>query len=137
MEARLPPPRMRAFPDPHRLCLIPAGRQAAFALAAGCHSITFSPGYQSCVEAPKHAGGEVTVLELKAAAGWQIDLQQVKAAIRANTRYIVINQPYNPAGTLMSRETQVHTPHTHPPNAPACGTEREWHARRGHRKASR
>ena len=97
---------MRALPYPHRPSLIPTGHQAAFALAAGCHSITFSPGYQSCVEAPKHAGGEVTVLELKAADGWQIDLQQVKAAIRADTRYMVVNQPHNPAGTLMSRETQ-------------------------------
>jgi aspartate/methionine/tyrosine aminotransferase len=79
---------------------------AAFALAAGCHSITFSPGYQSCVEAPIHAGGQVTVIELKADNGWQIDIQQVRAAIRANTRYMVINSPYNPAGTLMSHQLQ-------------------------------
>ena len=35
---------------------------AAFALARGCHSIVFTPGYQSTVEAAAHAGGSVTQL---------------------------------------------------------------------------
>jgi DNA-binding transcriptional MocR family regulator len=80
---------------------------AAFALASDCHSITFAPGYQSVVEAPIHAGGEVTVIQLKASNGWQIDLKQVQEAIRDNTRYMVINQPYNPAGTLMSPDVHA------------------------------
>ena len=80
---------------------------AAFALSSGCHSITFAPGYQSTVDTPIHAGGAVTQIQLKASNGWQIDLQEVRAAIRDNTRYLVINQPYNPAGTLMSSERQA------------------------------
>lgn len=77
---------------------------AAFALAKDCHSITFTPGYQSTVETPLHAGGNCTQIRLRASNGWQIDLDEVQAAIREDTRYIVINQPYNPAGTLMSPE---------------------------------
>ena len=80
---------------------------AAFALASDCHSITFSPGYQSVVQAPVHAGGNVTTIELKASNGWQIDLDEVQAAIREDTRYLVVNSPYNPAGTLMSAELQA------------------------------
>ena len=79
---------------------------AAFALAADCHSIVFTPGYQSTVEAPAHAGGQVTQIKLKAAKGWQIDPAEVQAAIRPNTRYLVLNEPYNPAGTLMSPAVQ-------------------------------
>lgn len=70
------------------------------------HSIVFSPGYQSLVEGPYHAGSQVTKIQLKAKNGWQIDPQEVIAAIRPNTRYLVMNQPYNPAGTLISKEVQ-------------------------------
>ena len=79
---------------------------AAFALARDCHSIVFTPGYQSTVEAAVHAGGEVTKIPLEAARGWQIDPVAVRAAIRPNTGYMVLNEPYNPAGTLMSHELQ-------------------------------
>jgi|EP01043_Picozoa_sp_COSAG02_P004722 aspartate/methionine/tyrosine aminotransferase len=79
---------------------------AAFALARNCHSIVFTPGYQSTVEAAVHAGGEVTKIPLEAARGWQIDPEAVKSAIRPDTGYMVLNEPYNPAGTLMSHELQ-------------------------------
>lgn len=81
---------------------------AAHALTNGhTHSIVFDPAYQSTQEAPYHAGGSVTKLTLSAANNWQIDLDEVRAAIRANTVYMVINEPYNPGGTLMSREHQA------------------------------
>lgn len=76
---------------------------AAFALLnSHTHAICFSPAYQSTAETPLHAGCQTTTLPLRAANNWQIDLADVRAAIRENTRYIVINQPFNPAGTLMS-----------------------------------
>jgi aspartate/methionine/tyrosine aminotransferase len=80
---------------------------AAHALAKGGHAIVFTPGYQSTVEAPAHAGAEVTGIRLKAANGWQIDPREVEAAIRPDTKYMVINEPYNPAGTLMKPEIQA------------------------------
>jgi DNA-binding transcriptional MocR family regulator len=79
---------------------------AAFALAADCHSIVFTPGYQSTVQGPTHAGGQVTEIALTPENGWQIDPALVRAAIRPNTRYMVLNEPYNPAGTLMRPELQ-------------------------------
>jgi len=73
-----------------------------------CHAITFTPGYQSVQEGPAQAGASsVTKITLRPANGWQIDVPEVEAAILPSTRYIVINEPYNPAGTLMSRETQT------------------------------
>ena len=80
---------------------------AALALAADSHTIVFIPGYQSTVEAAVHAGGEVTKLRLRPENGWQIDPAEVKAALRPNTRYMVINEPYNPAGTLMAPQLQA------------------------------
>ena len=80
---------------------------AAIALLnSDSHSIVFTPGYQSVLQAPVHAGSQVTRVPLHPAENWQIDPVAVEAAIQANTRYMVINEPYNPAGTLMSRQLQ-------------------------------
>jgi len=49
----------------------------------------------------------VTQIGLKASNEWQIQIEDVKAAIQANTRYMVLNEPYNPAGTLMSKALQA------------------------------
>ena len=93
--------------------LVFAGGQSALPTAAHAltnghtHSIVFDPAYQSVQEAPIHAGSQVTRIQLRAENGWQIQPDEVRAAIRESTRYIVINEPYNPAGTLMSRALQA------------------------------
>ncbi|MBT6330581.1 MAG: aminotransferase class I/II-fold pyridoxal phosphate-dependent enzyme, partial [Kordiimonadaceae bacterium] len=89
-----------------------AGGQVALQTAAialldtDSHTIVFGPGYQSVQHAPLHAGSDITTIELRPEEGWQVDPQKVAAAIKENTKYIVINEPYNPAGTLMSHATQ-------------------------------
>jgi len=80
---------------------------AALALTdSHTHSIVFSPAYQSTCEAPIHAGSQVSTITLKAVNGWQIDPREVRAAIRPATKYLVLNEPYNPGGTLMRPEVQ-------------------------------
>jgi aspartate/methionine/tyrosine aminotransferase len=75
---------------------------------ASCHAITVTPCYQSVQEGPNQAGcGSTTKIQLKASNGWQLDMADVEAAIQDNTRYIVINEPFNPAGTLMSAGNQA------------------------------
>lgn len=89
------------------------GGQVALQTAANalldqdCHAIVFAPGYQSVQVAPAHAGSQVTTILLKPEEGWQIDPEAVEAAIQPNTKYIVINEPYNPTGSLMSYELQT------------------------------
>ena len=79
---------------------------AALALVdASSHCIVFTPGYQSVQEAPAHAGAAVTRLPLRAADGWAVDVAAVEAAIRPNTTYLVLNQPYNPAGVVLDPAT--------------------------------
>ena len=79
---------------------------------SGMHAITFVPGYQSVVAGPAHCtstggtGCQLTQIPLRPENGWQIEIPKVEKAIQENTRYIVINEPYNPAGTLMSLDTQ-------------------------------
>lgn len=92
--------------------LIFAGGQVALQTAAyavldkGCHSIVFTPGYQSVQQAPEHALSEVTKIKLYAENQWQIDPMEVEKSIKQNTRYIVTNEPYNPAGTVMKSDVQ-------------------------------
>ena len=83
---------------------------AAAVLAKDCHSIVFTPGYQSTVMGPSMFGtnNNVTQIKLSASNNWQIQISKVKEAIiPGKTKYMVINEPYNPAGTLMSLTTQT------------------------------
>ncbi len=48
----------------------------------------------------------MTQIPLRPEENWQIDPGAVEAAIQSNTKYMVINEPYNPAGTLMNRRLQ-------------------------------
>jgi len=92
--------------------LVFSGGQVALQTAAmaildkNSHSIVFTPGYQSVQQAPVQTGSQITTIKLYAKDNWQIDPKKVEAAIQKNTRYIVINEPYNPAGTLMTVELQ-------------------------------
>lgn len=52
---------------------------AALALTNGhTHSVVFDPAYQSTQEAPVHAGSQVTRITLKAANGWQVNVDEVR-----------------------------------------------------------
>ena len=88
------------------------GAQVALQTAANalldkdCHSIVFTPGYQSVQEAPVRAGSQVTRIRLHPETNWQINPEAVEAAVQKNTKYIAINEPYNPTGTLMSHKVQ-------------------------------
>jgi aspartate/methionine/tyrosine aminotransferase len=92
--------------------LIFAGGQVALQTAAyavlekGHHSIVFTPGYQSVQQAPEHALSETTKIRLFAKNGWQIDPLEVEKVIKSNTRYIVLNEPFSPAGTVMKAAVQ-------------------------------
>ena len=89
--------------------VIPTVARSLLRVGGGAgHAISFSPGYQSVVQAAAHVGGSLTTIALDPAKGWQIDLDEVEKAIRpGETRYIVLNEPYNPAGTLMGSEIQA------------------------------
>ncbi|MCK5350618.1 MAG: aminotransferase class I/II-fold pyridoxal phosphate-dependent enzyme [Desulfobacula sp.] len=88
------------------------GAQMALQTAASalldkdCHSIVFTPSYQSVQEAPVRAGSQVTRIRLHPETNWQINPEAVEAAVQKNTKYIVVNEPNNPTGTLMSHNVQ-------------------------------
>jgi aspartate/methionine/tyrosine aminotransferase len=66
------------------------------------HAITIIPNYQS-VESVPLTICHTTGIALDAERGWDLDLQQLRDAIRPNTRVICINFPHNPTGKVISR----------------------------------
>lgn len=72
-------------------------------LTAEDHAIVVTPNYQSAESVPMSLCS-VTGVPLDASAGWTLDIDQVKAAIRPNTKLISINFPHNPTGKILERE---------------------------------
>jgi aspartate/methionine/tyrosine aminotransferase len=71
------------------------------------HAIIVTPSYQSLEEGAKLAGCEITRVNLSPSNDWQIDIEAVEAAIKANTNYIALNDPHNPSGALMNYDTKL------------------------------
>jgi aspartate/methionine/tyrosine aminotransferase len=74
-------------------------------LRRGDHAIVVRPAYQSLAEVARAAGAEVTRVELRAQDDWRLDVSEVRAALRPNSRLILVNEPHNPTGSLSDRAT--------------------------------
>jgi aspartate/methionine/tyrosine aminotransferase len=65
------------------------------------HAIVITPTYQS-LETIALSLSKVTGVALDADNGWKLDLNEVRDAVRSNTRLIAINFPNNPTGKVLS-----------------------------------
>ncbi len=74
-------------------------------LRPGDHVIATFPGYQSLHAIAEALGCSVTRWPLEVRAGrWGLDLDFLAAAIRPETRLLVVNFPHNPTGYLPPRD---------------------------------
>jgi aspartate/methionine/tyrosine aminotransferase len=86
-----------------------AGAQEALYLAMqvllepGDHAVVITPNYQSAETVPLSLC-EVSGVALDPARDWALDLDQVAAAMRPNTRVVSVNFPNNPTGKVISAE---------------------------------
>jgi methionine aminotransferase len=93
--------------DAEKEITITAGGTQALYTAIACtiregdEVIVFEPAYDSYVPAIRLHGGIPVQLQLSA-PDFQIDWTQVKKAVTAKTRMIIINTPHNPTGTVMT-----------------------------------
>lgn len=72
-------------------------------LSADDHAVVVWPAYQSLHEVARGIGANVTLVPLNA-RDWSLDIDAVAAAIRPNTKVIVINFPHSPTGAQLSTE---------------------------------
>lgn len=70
----------------------------------GDHVITCNPCYQSLSTLPLSFGAEVTTITLKADQQWQLTVHDIESAFQNNTKLLILNQPHNPTGSLISNE---------------------------------
>lgn len=69
------------------------------------HIISVMPTYQQLYSIPESIGAEVDILKLTKEDGYQPDLNKLESLLRKDTRAIILNNPNNPTGALMSKET--------------------------------
>ena len=69
-------------------------------LRPGDHVVVEWPAYQSLHEVARSIGAEVTLVPLDP-ADWSLDVDAVAAAMRPNTRLIVVNSPHSPTGSQL------------------------------------
>ncbi len=72
-------------------------------LAAGDHAVVVWPAYQSLHEVARSLGADLTFVPLDP-SDWSLDVDAVAAAMRPNTRVIVINFPNSPTGAQLDPE---------------------------------
>ncbi|CEO60326.1 Putative Aspartate/tyrosine/aromatic aminotransferase [Penicillium brasilianum] len=71
----------------------------------GDHVICHYPTYQQLYSIPESFGAEVTLWKAVAENGWQLDVTQLESMIKPNTKLIILNNPQNPTGAVLTRET--------------------------------
>lgn len=70
-------------------------------LQSGDHAIVTIPNYQSMESVPLSVC-DVTGVPLRPENGWELDVDEVRKALRPNTRLVAINFPHNPTGKVLS-----------------------------------
>ncbi len=93
---------------PDDVLVFAGAEEAIFCLAnvllePGDHAIVTWPGYQSLFEVARATGADVTLHEMHEGDGWALDPDRLRAAIRPESRLVVVNAPHNPTGMLPSR----------------------------------
>ncbi|WP_299899365.1 aminotransferase class I/II-fold pyridoxal phosphate-dependent enzyme [uncultured Ruegeria sp.] len=92
------------------LCLAGAGEGlyavSKVLLDGASHAIVSTPNYQSAETIPLSVcdATGVPMHRTQMKGGWRVDLDDIRAAIRPNTRLLSLNFPHNPTGMLMPRD---------------------------------
>ena len=88
------------------MCKIAANMTVFYGLIGkGDHVICHYPTYQQLYEIPRRMEAEVDYWRAEESKKWQLDIKELRSLIRSNTRMIIINNPHNPSGAIVPKET--------------------------------
>ena len=73
-------------------------------MTADDHAVVVVPNYQASETIPASVG-QVTGISLHAEDDWRLDVDELRRAVRPNTKLVSINFPNNPTGVVPSRQT--------------------------------
>lgn len=71
-------------------------------LGPGDHVIVQYPTYGQLFEVPRRAGAEISLWRMKEEQDWKLDIEDLLPLVQANTKMIVLNNPANPTGSVLS-----------------------------------
>lgn len=96
--------------DPEEILATNSGQAALFAamqatLNPGDHGIILSPHYATYPGVMAVTGATYTLVDAPAENGFEPRAEDIAAAIRPQTRVLLINSPNNPTGAVYSRQT--------------------------------
>ena len=81
---------------------------AQMVLSTGDHAIIVSPNWPNIENTYRTTGADVSfVRQRRTSTGWHLDLDDVRAALRPQTRALFVNSPCNPTGWVMPSEQQM------------------------------
>lgn len=96
--------------SPNQIIATPGGQAALYAavqgvLDPGDHAIVVAPYYATYPGTFRAAGAEFTIVEAQAEDGFQPNEAAIRAAVRPNTKAILINTPNNPTGAIYTEQS--------------------------------
>ncbi|THW33448.1 putative aminotransferase [Aureobasidium pullulans] len=74
-------------------------------VGVGDHVICQYPTYQQLYSAPESFGAEVSLWRSDETKEWGLHLEELEKLVQPNTKLIILNNPQNPTGAVLSRET--------------------------------
>ncbi len=95
---------------PEQIIATPGGQSALYCavmgvLDPGDHAIVVAPYYATYPGTFRSAGAEFTIVEAEASDGFQPRAEAIEAALKPNTKAILINSPNNPTGAVYTQES--------------------------------
>jgi aspartate/methionine/tyrosine aminotransferase len=73
-------------------------------LEPGDEMIALSPTYQQCLGLSRRFGAKVNLVDLHEDCGYQLDLDQLAGRVTEKTKVIVLVNPNNPTGSILSAD---------------------------------
>jgi aspartate/methionine/tyrosine aminotransferase len=89
--------------------LLTAGAASALFIVAtsllqeGTHALVCSPNYATNLETPRAIAADLESFGLRFEDGWRLDLDEIAARLRPETRLVSVTYPHNPTGSTIGR----------------------------------
>lgn len=68
------------------------------------HMVVVFPNYATNLETPRQIGANVEQVVLRFEEGWRLDVDDLAARIRPETKYVSITVPHNPTGGMVTED---------------------------------
>jgi aspartate/methionine/tyrosine aminotransferase len=68
------------------------------------HLIVLRPNYATNIETPRAINCEISFIDLAFENGFQFDIEQIKNAVKSNTKLISLTSPHNPTGVVFDNK---------------------------------